>query len=92
MNLLIFVLLAPSFLFGAQTWTVTFDDPCIQPATVIILDHVEDLWGTPHGTVAGYYWAPSATIYLETEGRDPMWPTLLHELDHHLDYQKGCLL
>ncbi len=89
MNLLIFVLLAPTFLFGATIRTVEFADPCIADATVIILPHVEDLWGTPRGSVAGYYWAPSNTIYLETDGRDPMWETLLHELDHHFDYQQA---
>ena len=89
-RLLTFVLLAPSFLFGATVRTVTFDDPCVPDATVIILPHIEDLWrGTERGTIAGYYWAPSMTIYLETDGRDPMWPTLLHEIEHHLDYQAG---
>ena len=88
-RLIAFILLAPSFLFGATVLTVTFPDLCVSDATVIILPHVEDLWGTERGTVAGYYWASSMTIYLETDGRDPMWPTLLHEIEHHLDYQEG---
>ena len=89
MQLVIFTLLAPSFLFGATVRTVTFADPCVADATVIIVPHIEGLWpDTEPGTLAGYYWAPSATIYLETDGRDPMWPTLRHEIKHHEDYQR----
>lgn len=83
------ILLIAGFLFS---FTLTFDDPCVQPVNVIVMQHIEDLWeGTPHGTIAGYYWAPTATIYLETNGRDPIWLTLLHELAHHYDYQGECL-
>ena len=74
-----------SFLLALILWAGPI---CATEPTLVVMEHVEDLWGAEHGTIGGYYNATTETIYVETRGRSYYDQfTYLHEYGHHLDYQ-----